>query len=355
MVFTVEDYMQSKDYDLEDRNRLAATYQGLADRILNWWPEPDYTGVYPADHVDAITTQGNLLKRDGSTIRFKGVSLLSTVYENPMTLVQTLAADATLAGINVVRVPIIDTDGGNNGWDQWTNTQRVNHINNVLIPLVDYNTSQGWYTIIDRHAVKDWGDPAQLQLCKDWWTMIAPVFKGNPRVIFEMFNEPKGPYDYPDPGTLQNWLNFRAMYQPVLDLIRYYAPRNHVIIGSPVWSTRIRYAADNRFEGDNLSYCYHLYTSHPTAAQLPTSLVDWLGTQIPTTIPIFMTEFGYASGTAWDVDINNRPNYPNEVATYFAQNPQVNFTMWSYGSNVNSLSMLAANGASEKAWLSTLL
>lgn len=353
------DMMTAKPYTLAEKDRLVATLRAMADDADgNYFPAPDMTGVYPADHPDALTVSGNRIQKGGVNTRLKGVSLLSTVYENPRTLCNTLGADATLP-INVVRIAIIDADGGNNGWNQWSDAQRIAHRDNVIIPLVNENTARGWYSIIDYHNVgsgnKRWDSADTIAKCKAFWAFWCPVFKGNPRVIFEMFNEPADPTTYPFPGPYSEWLKWRTTFQPVLKYMRYLAPRNHIIVSSPAYAGRAIWADTAPFVDSNISYTSHFYPSVNIPGAGVTDLLAWLSTYIPSTVPVFLTEFGYSTGTAWDVDITNRPDYATAMYTYLQSNQHVSFTMWSYGTNAGSLSMLAANGASEKAWLSTLL
>lgn len=305
------------------------------------WPEG--SGGYDPTHIDALTVVGNTVYRDGSPFRLVGVSLASV---NPnwspgtteIQLLDQLAADTDYADCNVVRIPI-----HKGHWDSFTD--KAAFVSSRLDPVVQHALSLGYYVIIDCHPIIDWDTRGAKYWVQDFWAVIAPLYNNNPKILYEFFNEPVGPTG----STLQDWIKFRDYYQGTIDMIRSFAPNTPIIIGNPSWSTRIKHAGVEPFSGINLIYCYHIYPNQGTSG------VDtYLDAQIPTDIPVFITEFGYSTGTSNVVtELSNNTGYPAEMAAWLGQNKHVNWTAWCW--DVESVPpMLHSTGDGMKQWVATL-
>ena len=155
------------------------------------------------------------------------------------------------------------------------------YFNNHVKPLVDDLTSKGIYSIIDLHYVSDWS--GLYPRVKEFWTYMAPKYKDNPYVIYEIFNEPI----YPD-----NWNSWKdEIAQPAVNLIRSLAPDNLIIVGGPFWSSHMSGAATNPVQGNNIIYTAHVYSNQ--------SASDWERNFGPTMrkFPMFVTEWGFETGS----------------------------------------------------------
>ena len=315
----------------------------IKNAVRDWFPAPP--AGYSLPNSNALTVVGKDITRWGAPYRLRGVSLLSTIWEDSVALVNTLAADNL--NINVVRVPVHLRDGSNGGYLQAAD--REVYYNTKIKPTVDAVLAKGWYCIVDYHAILDWNGEADLDNMLEFWTRVAQKYANEPKVLFEMFNEPKAPSG--NPITLATWVSFRDRMQTVVNCIRSCAPHNIIIIGSPSWSTRINFADDAPFEGTNLVYTYHIYPN-----QGVTGLQAFLDGQIPSTLPVFMTEFGYSEGLNDSVTgLHNNANFPADLKAWFEANPHINWTAWSYSASPTSLSLLAPSGASMKTWLHTMI
>ncbi len=241
----ITDFLSTEGYDLLKRDKLADELNRELTEVTNWYPPPDYTGSYAANHPDNLFVVGKDLMKGstngvgGTKVRMKGVGLFSLIWEDPFANMTSLAAETNLfPHINCLRVPIIDEDGSNGGWDTKTASQRDSYYNTTILPIINIALSHGWYVILDYHAVKPWNVPERLRKAKDFWGYMAPRFKGNPKIIFELFNEPSDPSVYPFPGTLANYLEYQVIYQKLADYVRFLARRNLQLMCTPTYDTR---------------------------------------------------------------------------------------------------------------------
>lgn len=360
----IANYLSANNYSLARRDALISRLQYEINEVSDWYPPPDMTGVYSATDADALWAVGNLVKQGGNlgaggtTVRLKGMSLFSLIYvDNPLTLIDNLHGDPMGALINMVRVPIINSDGGGGGWENKSQAQKDTYWNTLIMPVINKITGYGWYVILDYHAVSNWNSAQQVQSIKDFWAYAAPKLKGNPKVIFEMFNEPSDPSVYPFPGSLDNYLQFKTLYQPVVNMIKYYAPYNLLLIGSPSYDTRTQWAQTNAWTGFNLGYTFHAYPQFTTSSSLSAAaLQTFLESAIPTNAPVFVTELGYsypAGAIPGETDIAQGVNYKAGMTNFLTANKNTHPTMWSLGTQ--GLGIDAAAGADEKAWWTTNL
>jgi hypothetical protein len=322
---------------------MSALGRCIKNAVRDWFPAPP--AGYSLPNSNALTVVGKDITRWGTPYRLRGVSLLSFIWEDALALLDQLFIDNLK--INVVRVPVHLTDGSGKGYNQATDKEA--YYTTRIKPVVDSILAKGWYCIIDYHAILDWDKEADLDNMLAFWAHIAPKYANEPKVLFEMFNEPKSPTG--NPITLATWTAYRDRMQTVVNCIRSCAPHNVIIIGSPSWSTRINFAPQAPFAGTNLVYTYHFYPN-----QGVTGLSSFLGSQIPADLPVFMTEFGYSEGLNDSVTgLHNNPNFPADLKAWFDANPHVNWTAWSYSASPTSLSLLAPSGASMKSWLQTMI
>lgn len=315
----------------------------IKNGVRDWYP-PAPVG-YSLPNSNGLSVVGKDIIRWGAPYRLRGVSLMSTIWEDGVAMVNTLAADNL--NVNCVRIPFHLNDGSGNGYLQATDKEA--YYLTKMKPTIDAVMAKGWHCIIDYHAILNWDKESDLDNMLAFWTHIASKYANEPRVLFEMFNEPISPSG--NPITLATWTAYRDRMQTVVDCIRSVAPNNIIIIGSPSWSTRINFAPQALFVGTNLVYSYHLYPN-----QGVTGLAAFLASQIPSNLPVIMTEFGFSEVITDGVtNLSVNPNYPADVKAWFLANPHVSWTAWSYGASPTSLSLLAPSGATMKTWLNTMI
>jgi len=221
--------------------------------------------------------------------------------------VANMATDQYFA--KVIRLPILPGDPRYmmEGWFQ-DNGEDI-YFNKHLKPLVDELTSKGIYVIIDLHLVQDYAE--LYPKVEQFWSYIAPKFKDNPYVLYEIFNEPIRPDDW------NTWKT--AIAQPAYDLIRSLAPDNLVLVGGPYWSSHMAGAATNPVVGTNIVYVGHIYSNQSESR--------WVTNYEPVIAkyPMFITEWGFETGGTQGGDIN----FGESLEAWLSKH-NLSWTVWNF-------------------------
>ena len=237
-----------------------------------------------------LNVSGNkILNSAGQPVQLKGVSIADPevldlkTWERPNVSARGIASLATdTFNAKVIRLPILPGNpaypnegffSATNGWDKY--------FNNHILPVVTDLTNKGVYVIIDLHYVSDYS--ALYPQVESFWKYMAPKFANNPYVFYEIFNEPILP---------DNWATWKStIAQPIVNLIRTYAPNNLILVGGPYWSSHISGAATDAVVGTNLVYIAHVYSNQ-------TSVTLWESRYgaVADKFPLFITEWGFESG-----------------------------------------------------------
>ncbi len=173
-----------------------------------------------------------------------------------------------------------------------------------------------------------------------YWNFVAPRYSNRSHVIYDIYNEPTGPYagdwgspsevphggndeggedtDVTDPVCKDYWDMWVDRAQPWVDIVRENAPQNLITIGSPRWSQYTYWAPENEFDGDNICYTGHVYT-HDSMRPLST----YFG-EPAQDVPIFFSEFGWAEGGGkddFDFLEGTASEYAPEFEEFIENNP----------------------------------
>ena len=250
-------------------------------------------GVTPWLHVD-----GNQIKDPvGNRVILRGISLIDlgaqeTYYgsmkcKNVIDLI-TNKSDSQGSSPGwypkVLRLPISPLQYGS----PWTYVPGSDSFyNGLLRPVVDYCKTKDVYCIIDLHYV----DPIDVNptYVQQFWTYMAPKFANDSHVFFELFNEPSNDTSSDE----ADWATVRPYMQQWADLVRSYAPRNLILVGTPAWCQILVPTIAHPITGENIVYVVHTYYSHWK--------YTWYRTQMSTTAavhPLIQTEWGF-SQSAW--------------------------------------------------------
>ena len=226
---------------------------------------------------------------------------------------------------NLLRLPIKDYQLENFSLEE---------IYQALNAGVEECVQQRVYCIIDWHPVDgeegaDWRSPEMEQKTRAFWSYMAPRFSNYSNVIFELYNEP----GYPKLVTPENWLNWRAKAQKWVDLIREQAPRNIILISSPLWAQITRFAPQYPFRGSNLAYVNHTYQgmkeSWPREMGLDYDWEEVFG-KAADRVPIFITEFGWQADAEWEFGRATTAEFGQPMKEFLSKRPQINWTVWTY-------------------------
>ena len=127
---------------------------------------------------------------------------------------------------------------------------------NLLRSVVDYCAEKDVYAVIDWHYITSTYN--KVAETNGFWQYMAPRFKNDSHVIFELFCEPIN-----SAGTDENsWLSVRTDMQTWINLVRTYAPDNLIFVGTPRWCQIIGPTADYPVVDNNVVYTSHIYPYH---------------------------------------------------------------------------------------------
>lgn len=239
---------------------------------------------------------------------------------------------------------ITKVTNGTNGWypnilrlpikDYHLETFDLKEVYQTLKAGVDECVEQKVYCIVDWHPVDgekgaDWRSPETQQKTKDFWRYMAPRFSNYPNVIFELYNEP----GYPKLVTAENWLNWRDVAQEWVDLIREQAPRNIILISSPLWAQIIQFAPEYPFKGNNLAYVSHTYGGMEESWPRELGMeYDWerVFGKAADKVPLFITEFGWQADAEWEFGKATTAEFGRPMKEFLNNRPNINWIVWTY-------------------------
>ena len=189
----------------------------------------------------------------------------------------------------------------------------------------------GLDVILDLHW-SDRGDlqnqgPGQQRMADQnsitFWSEVAAKYKGDGRVLFELYNEP---HDVPPAVWLSGGKGGQADYaaagmQQLHDAVRGAGAENLVIVGGLGWAFDLSHVADYPVQGHNILYATHPYNN--SAERQP---AKWSGSfgYLAKTAPVIVTEFGDGSGSC-------SPAWDQQVIAY-ADAHHVSWTAWAWWS-----------------------
>jgi endoglucanase len=186
--------------------------------------------------------------------------------------------------------------------------------------------AEGMDVILDLHW-SDRGDlaskPAQQRMADQnsltFWRAVAEKFKGDGRVVFELYNEPHDvSWDvWKNGGPSGDGFTVTGM-QALYNAIRETGAHNLVVVGGLRFAFDLSGVPQNRIQGYNIAYASHPYNY---ADKQPPS---WNGAWgfLAATDPIMVTEFGDTTGSC-------ATTYYTQVIDY-ANSHRMSWTGWAW-------------------------
>jgi len=274
----------------------------------------------------SIAVSGNhLVNQDGDTVVLRGANTSGTEYacvnENSIFDGAQEASAGSIAamqswGFNAARVQLNESC--------WLGVQGVKSAysgqvyRNAIEQYVGRLNAAGMYVIIDMHfSSKGGSKKATRQVpmpderyAPAFWASVASAFRGNPAVIFDLFNEP---YPNHDTDSAASWkcvldgsaggtckgVNYSAAgMQQLLDVVRATGATNVTMVGGPQYAGDLdhwlQYApVDPRGQ---LAASIHVYWNTPSQPDYSPcySSSCWAGVLAPLSarVPIVVGEFG---------------------------------------------------------------
>ena len=148
-----------------------------------------------------------------------------------------------------------------------------------VIDAADSAIANDMYVIIDWHILSDGNPMDHLEEAKEFFTAMAQRYGDNPAVLYEICNEPNGNVTWER--------DVKPYAQAVIPVIRAYAPKSVILVGSPTWSQDIHLAAQSPLTGDNLMYTLHFYAGTHGA-----ELRQRIDRALSSGLPVFVSEWG---------------------------------------------------------------
>ncbi|HOI27437.1 MAG TPA: cellulase family glycosylhydrolase [Paludibacteraceae bacterium] len=233
--------------------------------------------------------------------------------------------------ISIFRLAVYTHEWGGYTTNQWKSADEYHQ---YIDELVDICGKYGIYCIIDWHILnKGSGDPNYtLDYAKPFWDYMSNKYKDDKHVLYEICNEPNGNVD---------WAKVKKYADIVVPIIRNNDPKTIVICGTPTWSQRVDWAAQDPLSYDNIMYTLHFYSG--------THFDDVRGcgqTAIDKGLALFVTEFGTSLSSG-----NGGP-YLDECDVWmdWMKERKISWCNWSYAAKDEVSAALEVGSCDSKDW-----
>lgn len=282
-----------------------------------------------------LHVEGNrLYNEDGEKVKLVGTCICSMEWAGGEHMETSFAMSMDNWNSNVIRLPL-DTDGwwGRYWWISDDGASYQRKVEN----LVEMATSRGKYVIIDLHHF-GWIKEDDVK----FWQEVAPRYKNNPGVMFNILNEPHTTgWDVWRNG---GYLNGERVYgqQELVQMIREMGARNMLVGSGLDWSYQLyamvpgydglengyQLEEPEGYEGYGIMYDTHIYPWKGGED----SWAKMVGVAFPY-IPVFSGEFGHTNERLADWFDDTYYEYAtiwnNQILNYYEQN-EVNYNAWCF-------------------------
>ncbi len=219
--------------------------------------------------IPRLHVEGNKIKDpNGDVVVLRGVALIdlgsAELYEGgAINMINRLTNKTDAEGnspgwyTKIVRIPIFPMDSlVQSPFPFDPNDANNSFYNNLLRPVIDYCAQKDVYAVIDWHYNANTYD--HVATTSQFWAYMAPRFKNDSHVIFELFCEPINTVG----SDTDNWLSVRNDMQTWINIVRTYAPDNLIIVSTPRYCQIIGPTAAYPVDGNNIVYASHIYPYH---------------------------------------------------------------------------------------------
>ena len=250
---------------------------------------------------------------DGCAVRLRGVNCagLEWASDGDGRIAKTVAVAVNEWHANLIRLPLSQ--------DRWFGKAPEQKDDGagyraLVRQLVDFCSAQNAYIILDLHwsDAGEWGKNIGQHNLPDknsiaFWLSMAPVYRDNPAVLFDLYNEPNsitwdqwfqgGPMTEIDEKTKAR-LTYESVGLPALfAAIRSTGAKNVIVAGGINWAYEVdgilsgRRLADP--SGQGVIYAVHPYPHKYSGLGLET-IAQWTARMEPFAekLPLIVTEFG---------------------------------------------------------------
>lgn len=142
-----------------------------------------------------------------------------------------------------------------------------------------------------------------------FWDEVASVYKDDPNVLFELYNEPRLGGGNPSTSDWQSWRDggpspegFEGVgMQQLYEAVRGTGAENLVIVGGLHWAYDLSRASEFSIDGYNVMYASHPYDN--SNLKQPDQWDRFFG-YLAADYPVILTEFGtFDCGTEWIAEL----------------------------------------------------
>jgi aryl-phospho-beta-D-glucosidase BglC (GH1 family) len=234
---------------------------GAGDDVL------EQTPVERHGHLKVVGTK--LQNEAGEVVQLKGVSSMWLNWEP-----DGYAEDATALRWmrNNWKLTVVRAAMGVE--EQAAYTTNPDHAKEQVYRIVDNAIAAGVYVIVDFHSHVA---HEYLDVAIEFFAEVAEKYAGEPNLIYETFNEPRG----------IGWSDLKLYHEAVVGAIREHDEEAPIVLGTPNFSQDVDQAAGDPLDGQNLLYTLHYY-----ACTHKSTLRGKADAALQAGIALFVTEFG---------------------------------------------------------------
>ena len=226
-------------------------------------------------------------------------------------------------GVNCIRVAMYTEDY--NGYCVTDDTNRKKLLKTIDL-AVGNAKKLGMYVIIDWHVLNDQNPLKHKDEAKQFFKKMAKKYGKNKNVMFEICNEPNG---------TTTWNDIKKYANPIIKVIRKYAKKSIIIVGTPTWSQDVDVASMSPVKnGKNIMYAIHFY-----AATHQDYYMNKVKKAISNKLPVICTEFSGCEANG-NGNINKSSLY--KWLNYLKSNG-IGYCCWSLSNKNESASLLKAD------------
>jgi cellulase (glycosyl hydrolase family 5) len=200
--------------------------------------------------------------------------------------------------------------------------------------VTDYAMSLGLQVVLNAQTEVSTGftrdESLPTRATRSFWHHIMGYYKNNPRVIFDLFNEPRK----------CSWKQWRRAMQGLLDYVRHSGAHNTVWVEGRWWGSTL--AGVPLLHGKGIVYSFH-HPGSPWPSQAPVTTKTWnkaFGKLARRGIPVVDGEFvNYSGGYQWKNPAVTVPKFLRYLTAH-----HIGMTAWTLGlpGVLNSTSDLAS-------------
>ena len=203
----------------------------------------------------------------------------------------------------------------------------------TVTKLVDSAIELGMYAMIDWHILSDNNPNIYKTEAIAFFTDMAKRYGNTPNVIFEICNEPNGDV------TWQR--DIKPYAQELVGVIRRYAPKNIIIVGTPTWSQDVDIVAESPLTGTNIMYALHFY-----AGTHKQDLRNKADQALAKGLPLFVTEWGVSDASGGGGVFTEEANRWLD----FLAKRQISWVNWNLSDKSESSSALMPGAKPTGSW-----